>query len=502
MNTKKRQISFFIVSIVMVATFLTGCTTSHPQVSTLTPVITTVPTEVIPDQLPTYTPFSTTTPAPSPLSSPAPKPTPAESSDIEEILKSSVVQVESPRGVGVGFFIENGYIVTSADVTWPFDVVEVVLYDGRRFKFIPVIQRDLIADIAVIGPLSVGEPQVKIDNGTMPEVGDTVLLLSNRNREGQGPAFEIAEKEVVDVWKWEKQDFGYFKIKALSSELPSGGLIFSPSGMFLGFSNFSLVDGLFGYMLSGRDAVSRARDMLDGKDVDELDRDLFARKDEAKEIQRIEIPFLYSAPTFVIWEKPGTKIHFEILEEDKKGFSFTILNVRGITENLDIKKLAFEHKVDFTTHLNAPYFLNTFSFSYSIPNAGVISADHALIPYDDPDDNIILSAPHQLIGNCDFPYDRDIFLVSLLEGQHIQIRVESAMIDPAIVIMDAYPQKANQILAESISDDPIGAVIDFTAPRDGDYLVVIASKHGSDIGAYFLSAQIMGQKTVYTVPGR
>ena len=120
---------------------------------------------------------------------------------------------------------------------------------------------------------------------------------------------------------------------------------------------------------------------------------------------------------------------------------------------------------------------------------GMIASSHPWVPNDDPDDDSLLVVDSEWLGNIDHPGDRDIFLITLKEDEQIRARVESGMFAPLLVISSAKPEVSAKVLAKSSDDGPVGATVDFTAPADGDYLVIVVGKHLSDIGGYYLTIQ-------------
>ncbi len=475
---KNRTLILGILMAVVTSVILLGCS-PQPQEPQVSPTATA-----------TSTPVFTATPLPTSLPTPTIPPTPLpDPRELGDRLAESVAQIETPRGSGAGFLVEGNYLVTSANVVWPFGTVTATFADGVKFENVPVVQWDLVADLAVIGPVATDAQPVAFYDGPDLRPGDAVLLLSNRDPLGKMPKLEIAEKDILDAWEWQKTGLTYFRIKALSSELPSGGLLFSETGQLVGFSNNSVASGLFGYMLSVSDIAFTLEKITSGEDADGVMRNLKDGRKKGGLIHKAKIPYAFSMPTYVIWENPGTKVELSIVFKEKKGFTFQILNVRGIVENLDLKKLSFDHKTDFITHLDAPYFLEAFSYPYSIPNQGVIGSDHRLIPYDDPDDNQHLAVDNEMFGISDYPGDRDIYFISLKGGETIRGHIESAMFKPAIAISRAEPQESGKTLARSVTETPVGATVDFTAPDDGQYILYVSGQHLSDIGAYYLSIQ-------------
>ncbi len=123
--------------------------TSTPEpTATPTPEPTATPT---PEPTNTSTPEPTATPTPEPTATPTPEPLTSE--QIFERVSPSIVFIETAARKGSGVLIEGGYVVTNAEVVWPFETVSIVFPDGSEFLEVPVKGLDFISDLAVLGPI-------------------------------------------------------------------------------------------------------------------------------------------------------------------------------------------------------------------------------------------------------------------------------------------------------------------------------------------------------------
>ncbi len=69
------------------------------------------------------------------------------------LVSSSMAYIETTARSGSGVLIESGYVLTNAEVVWPFETVDIVFPDGSEFLDVPVIGLDLQSDLAVLGPI-------------------------------------------------------------------------------------------------------------------------------------------------------------------------------------------------------------------------------------------------------------------------------------------------------------------------------------------------------------
>ena len=80
-------------------------------------------------------------------------------------VTSSMAFVETATREGNGVLIEGGYIVTNAQVVWPFQAADVIFADGSEFPDVPVRGLDLQADLAVLGPIASPAGGLKLVDG-------------------------------------------------------------------------------------------------------------------------------------------------------------------------------------------------------------------------------------------------------------------------------------------------------------------------------------------------
>ena len=67
--------------------------------------------------------------------------------------------------------------MTNAHVVWPFNEVRVVFPDGAEFLDVPVHGSDLMADVAVLGPIDAPAAPLPLVNGEDQAIGaDTYLI--------------------------------------------------------------------------------------------------------------------------------------------------------------------------------------------------------------------------------------------------------------------------------------------------------------------------------------
>jgi S1-C subfamily serine protease len=105
----------------------------------------------------------------------------------EDLLKTvgpAIVQVNSSPTTEFGLLIEGNYVVTAAHVVWPASHVTVIVSEGSNYPGTPVLGWDLLADIAVIGPVDTIAAPFELSNVADPQVGDAVFALGRTTVRG------------------------------------------------------------------------------------------------------------------------------------------------------------------------------------------------------------------------------------------------------------------------------------------------------------------------------
>ena len=108
---------------------------------------------------------------------------PADGSSAQEVYQivapsvAFIVNRDGRRG-GSGILIDGGYIITNHHVVQPYRLVaRVVFPDGTELWDVPVVGWKPSADLAVLGPVSVPIPPLRLHNGEEMAPGSDVFLV-------------------------------------------------------------------------------------------------------------------------------------------------------------------------------------------------------------------------------------------------------------------------------------------------------------------------------------
>ena len=112
-----------------------------------------------------------------------------------------------------------------------------------------------------------------------------------------------------------------------------------------------------------------------------------------------------------------------------------------------------------------------------------------LTPFEDGDDGRVIEPGGSLIGAADYSGDIDWYRLVLTKGDAVVVRA-SGTGDPALFI-DQAGGDAEPMAAGHDDGGPLGGddVVEFTAPANGEYLVVVADPRFQGAGAYRLTVE-------------
>ena len=463
-------------------------TASPVPTPTATPVPTVTPTPV-PTTTPTPTPTpaltSTPTPSPTPVPTPTPGPAPLTAAQIFASVSPAVAFIETPAFFGSGVLIEGGFVITNAHVVWPFDKVRVVISDGSEHVDAPVLNWDLMGDLAVIGPLQTSIDPVALVDGEDLMTGSDVFLIGYPGEVEMFPEPTLSRGLISRLREWDAIKMTYFQTDASIAGGQSGGVLVSEEGDVIGISGFVFTEAGFGIVASAADVLPRVEGLIAGEDVDGLgDRRIPLKGGQFEHTFTLrnewdDSPYVINVPA-------NTDVNIEVEGEGERAFFF--VDVYGnILINADAGLSGVESGTA-TTELDAPYFVLPSQVAEE-PGDFRVSSNLSLAPYHDPDDGMAITIGQTVVASMDFPLDVDYFSFDLEDGDTIDIIVDSPNIDPFLIV--TFPGATE---AQSAGDDDSGgglfglnAKLTYRAHHTGSYRIVVFDSLQIQVGGYFLT---------------
>ena len=403
---------------------------------------------------------------------------------VYESVAPAVVFVETASGTGSGLLLKSNVILTAAHVVYPYRSARVVFPHGSELLDVPLIGWDLMADVAVLGPVQSEVPAPPIDAASELAVGSDLFTIGYPAEEEPYPQPAISRGVLSRYRHWPDQEITYLQTDALVDGGQSGGVLASADGAVVGMTIFGDF-GHFGLAISARDALSRVDALLAGEDPAKLgDRSW----DEPPSMGPISFVLrtYWSERAFVIDAQPGTEV--TITARSANDVALAIVDVWGeiIAEADETEEDA--ESVTVTLDGTPPFLVIVEQFMEDAADV-VIEADVRLMPIDDPDDGALLQVPARNAAALDYPYDVDYVHVPLQGGETVRIRVDSTAIDPYLTVDYRFSD-------DVISDDDSGggvfgasAELVLRADRDRTYRVVVDGAHADETGGYTLTIE-------------
>jgi S1-C subfamily serine protease len=471
---------FIHITWLMLPLFVLGlcaCTPSSPDLSqTPESTIAHVPT-ITPSPPPTNTPF------------PTPTPEPLNASEIFNKVSPSIAFIETPHGSGSAILIENGYVLTNAHVIWPYKTAKIVFPNNVSFEAVPVVGWDWMIDLALLGPIETDLPSLELVNGEDRVIGSDVYLIGYPGEVEKRPQATITRGLISRIREWNTLNVTYFQTDAKIAGGQSGGALVSENGDVIGVSTFSFTEDRFGLVTSANDIIPHLTHMISNKDGEELDQRGVQLDEETTQSTYLSFRHPWETVTYVINEPVGTKIELDITN----GYDLCVYvsDIYGRHTAYEQCGDFYAERITFTIRENLPHIVRLNCYYQCNPIK--LESNYPLQLFKDPDDGRMVSATKSpfTFGVIDYASDHDYYLVILQEGEELNVRVESAMIDAFLQI-----DFKNLTMESVICDDDSGgglfgenAELTYRAPHHGLFVIVVSSYNPVQFGGYVLTVQ-------------
>ena len=406
-------------------------------------------------------------------------------SQIFEKVSPAIAYVESEFGSGSGFLIEGGYLVTAAHVVWPQNAVRVVFPDGTEFEEVAVTKLDLIADLAVLGPLDVSiQPVTMIDGENIP-IGTRVHLIGYPGEYELFPQPTITGGILSRLREWDAGPLTMIQTDATISGGQSGGALVSDTGDVIGISNFKIF-GEFGLVVSSTDIMPRIQQLIAGQDSGGHGYRVPPPPGGALR-HSLTLENYWDDQAYLIYAPPRTEFGFSLLGTND--------SVVSIYDYLAINEAIFD-TFEVTGFEYGAYVLGRPTPHYLIirqkattPGNFVIAANHNLVPVNDPDGGQTIQVGQSIHGNIDFPTDADHFYLDLQQGQTVEILAQSILADMFLTLsLRGSPSPASTVSR----DNGAGLLLRdsrllFRAPITARYYLIVETSEPEAPGGYILT---------------
>ena len=422
-------------------------------------------------------------------------------SEIYAKVSPSIAFIRTTSSSGSGILIEGGYVVTNAHVVWPYNSAHVVLPDGSQHSEVPVVGWDHLVDLAVLGPINGGTHWLELVDGEKLPIGADVFLIGYPGEVESSPQPTITRGVISRFREWDAVGVTYFQTDASIAGGQSGGALVSDGGHVVGISGFSFTEADFALAASSADTSPRIRQLIAGQNSSELGQRRVLTGRGPRQ-HRVTLNNFWDQETFVIDQPAGTVVDVKVTGDED-----LVLRVYDLFGN----EVLSVHENDSGTKSGSvtieyaePHFLVVWQGSEE-PGQLTVDSSHSLTPLVDPDDGRILEIGQPTYGNIDFVGDADHFLLTLTEGETVEVVTKSYVFDPFLLI--SYRGADND---EIIIDDDSGggflgrdSRILYRAPHTGRFFVVVNEPPSpSTQGGYVLTVSTMNEDAALTTTSR
>lgn len=181
--------------------------------------------------------------------------------------EDSLAVVDTPFSSGSAVLVDGGYLVTNAHVVDPFDEVQLRFADGQEELAVPVVGVDLVADLAVLGPIETEHPALAVGDPDALTSGDAIHLIGYPGDQEDGPELELESGRYARHQYPKNWDLDYLQANVDIEAGQSGGAMVDDEGRLVGISALELDDGV-ALSLSVED-VERIVDEIIADEVEE-----------------------------------------------------------------------------------------------------------------------------------------------------------------------------------------------------------------------------------------
>ena len=432
---------------------------------------------------PTVTATNVPTAAPTTTSPPTTTQAVLTTRDLFDEISPSLAFVTTDLGVGSGVLIDGGYVVTNAHVVWPFDTVRVVFPDGTEIEDAPVVRSDVYEDLAVIGPIETGAPPLTLSTEADFGVGDTVFLVGYPGEVEDFPMPAITQGVISRIREWPGGDLTFIQTDALIAGGQSGGALVSEHGEVLGISGLGgFSESNFALVAAAEDLSVRVAALLDGSNPERFVIPTIDDGGTATE-HEVDLASFWHEAVFVLHEPVGTEVTVEIDSAD---------HVLAITDALGfsvIEPTDQTMKIEFVVEFDEPHFVFV-NAVVAGPSSATITSTHPLTPWSDPDDDAVLRAGDSVRAVIDISSEYDVYRLDLTAGDTVTITVDG-LLDPTVYV-DLVGNPDEPLAFDLDSGGGLfgtNAQVEFTAPDDDEYLIIVNDELLEPGSGYLLTVE-------------
>ena len=389
-------------------------------------------------------------------------------------VSSSMAFVETVSREGNGILIEGGYIVTNAQVVWPFQAADVIFADGSEFPDVPVRGLDLQADLAVLGPIATPAAGLRLVDGETTLKNSNVFVVGYPAKPEEFGQPSVESRLLLGIGGFGSAGITYMHTEANSqaaiaaaSHL-SGWVLVSERGDVIGVLGRRPRATAYEIAASSADISPTVQQLIAGGNTTQLgDRRIPLDGGETRHENTLE--HFVAERVYVINEPPGTEINLELTGELAGYFVVKDSDGRRLLVSSKDEKEAASDSLVIEGH--EPLFVVVNKYVVG-PGDFTLTSSHPLKYIQDADDGRKVRMGETVHGNIDFPGDWDYFLLDLSKDETVEVANTSPVLD---LVLTFYALDRDGQIDFGAVDTELLHVGDsstvYRAPRTGSYLL-------------------------------
>ncbi|MEM7124902.1 MAG: tetratricopeptide repeat-containing serine protease family protein [Chloroflexota bacterium] len=417
---------------------------------------------------------------------------------IYDQLLPSIAVVETSFASTTGMLIENNYLLTSAYGIWPYTAARVYFADGSEYLNVPVHSWDLVADLALLGPIDTDVEPVPLVDGSMLPDGSALYLMGYPASAALFSQPVLKSGTLSAIRMWDRADYTFFEADFTSGDaendvesdasnrqsLPSG-LLVSNQGDVVGITAFDFNNlGLAGSMSA---IVPKLNALL----TLEANREPETETEHVSTLQDGQDSHVYRIDAPV-----GEVVTLDVVGDGvPQLFMIDITGTYVGEATFDADEIVTT--LTYTVEEALPLLVTIYQ-TLGDEHEYTLQSSHPLSRYSDPDDEQMLGIGQHAMGSLANTSDVDYFTVELKAGERVQLYADSFTMMPEI-ILDSGPAMSEAPTNEASGQDGgtggdnngnrIGqsSELSFEAPEDGVYRFRLESAIFGHVGGYLLS---------------
>ena len=356
--------------------------------------------------------------------------------------------------------------------------------NGTKLDSVPVIGQDLLADIAVLGPIDVPIEPVVLSSAAAPAIGSDIYTIGYTPPHADPPQPVFTSGMVARYLEWPETGIVYIKTSAEIEGGNSGGVMVSDTGEIVGLVTFG--SDAYSLALVSTNVLPRIERIISGNDPSDtaswLSHIVGMRHDGT-------LAGSLDTKVYMIQEPVGTEV--DITVESEGVPSLVIHNYSDPVFSPPVEYNSEESDTaiaTFDVRYREPYFV-VVSNAREEPdsNGFTVTASHALIPIPDSEDGTELRIGQTVEGTFDYIEDVDTYSIHLRADQTVQIATTTLILDTYLEITSPGAHESETFFV----DDGASGLYQsedlaiYRAPHSGTFLVSIGS-YNLDPGGYTL----------------